>query len=898
MTRPPKLVDWLLRHSLPRGPAGDSIRGDLLEDLLASGDRPAARLRYRVDALSIVARYALRRAPQPHGNPSHRRNSMETIRQDLKYAARSLLKRRSFSLMVITTLALGIGANTAIFTIVNAVLLRPLPFDEPERLVVLYERNVIGDEQRQSVAPGNFLDWRQASTSFEHMTAQTTRTVTVTRDTPGAEAERVGMCVCSGNLFSTLRVSPVAGRSFRADEDRNGAPRAVVIAFELWQRQFGGAADAVGKSIRLDNEAYEVIGVAPRGFSYPNRAVEAWLPILTQIPPQQQIRHDLHYLRVIARLRDGISMEQAGAELDGIASRYKAAHPNEATGAGATVIPLHDDLVGETRRPLAVLSGAVLCVLLIACLNIANLMLTRAAARTREIGIRAALGASRGRIIRQLVTESVVLGLAGGAVGLMLALWVANVLVKRAPGVDAILPSGQVPIDLPVFLFAFSIALGAGVAVGLFPAIRGSRADVTTDLKDGSRTSTASRGHGRLRDVLIAAEVALSLVLLTVAGLLVHSFSRLYDVQPGVRIDNTLTMGTFLAGPGYRNAATRSALLDQLGDRLRTLPGVASAGLVSCAPLTGQCNTLFFYIEGRPYVPGKFFAAFERSADPGYFAAAGIPLLHGRTFARNDGVGDAKSPRLGSIVISESMAKRFFPGEDPLGKRIFFDFEMQRERLEGFPAPRYEVIGIVGDVLPALDQAITPTLYRPMLDVAPRGASILLHTKVEPRSVVSAAREEIRRLDPGLTTFQVLTMEDLLGRSTSDRRFSLLLVVSFAALAVLLAAVGLYGVVSYAVSQRTAEIGLRMALGATNSTVCRMMLMQGLKPTIVGMSVGLVVAAFSTKVVRSLLFGVTPTDPLTFGLVPPLLLVLATLACYLPARRATRLDPTVALRAE
>ena len=898
MTRPPKLIDWLLRRSLPRGPASDSIRGDLIEDLMSSGNGAAARLRYLAHALSIVARYGLRRPPQPQDNPLPRRDTMESIRQDLRFAVRALLKRPSFSLMVIVTLALGIGANTAIFTIVNAFLLRPLPFDEPERLVVLYERNVIGDEPRQSVAPGNFLDWQQASTSFEHMTAQTTRTVTVTRDTAGGEAERVGMCSCSGNVFSTLRVSPVVGRLFRLDEDRSGAPRAVVIAFDLWQRQFGGSADTVGRSIRLDNEAYEVIGVAPRGFSYPSRAVEVWLPILTQIPPQEQIRRDLHYLRVVARLRAGVSIEQARAELEGIASRYKAAHPNEATGAGATIIPLHDDLVGDTRRPLTVLFGAVICVLLIGCLNIANLMLTRAVGRTREIGIRTALGASRGRIIRQLVTESVVLGLAGGAVGAMLAVWLANVLVARAPGAEAILPSGSVPVDPSVFLFAFAIALGAGVAVGLFPAIRGSRADVTTDLKETSRASTASRGHGRLRDVMIAAEVALSLVLLTVAGLLVHSFSRLYEVQPGVRINNTLTMGTSLAGPGYRDRAKRTASLGELGDRLRTVPGVASVGLTSCAPLTGQCNTLFFYIEGRPYVPGKFFAALERSADPGYFAAAAIPLLRGRTFTRDDGVGDANNPRLGSIVISESMAKTFFPGEDPLGKRIFFDFEMQRERIEGLPAPRYEVIGIVGDVLPALHEAITPTLYRPILDIAPRGASILLHTTIEPRSVVGAAREEIRRLDPGLATFQVQTMEDLLGRSTSDRRFSMLLVVAFAALAVLLAAVGLYGVVSYSVSHRTAEIGLRMALGATSSDVRRMMLMQGLKPTIVGMTLGLVAAAFSTRVVRSLLFGVTPTDPLTFALVPPLLLALATLACYLPARRATHLDPTVALRAE
>ena len=894
---PPKLFDWLLRRVLPPGPAGDSIRGDLIEELSSSANRPSARRRYAAQALSIALRYAFRRASSPpHYASPHRRDTMDTIRHELKFAVRSLLKRPSFSLLVIVTLALGIGANTAIFSIVNALLLRPLPFEAPERLVVLFERDVIANEQRMAVSPGNFLDWQRGSTSFEQMTAHTTRTVTVAGN---AEAERVGVCLCSGNVFSTLRVSPVMGRAFGPDEDRSGAARAVVIAFDLWQRQFGGAADVIGKTIRLDTEAYEVIGVAPRGFIYPNRAVQVWLPLLATLAPQQQIRHDLHFLRVVGRVRSGVSMEQASAEIDAIASRYKAAHPQEATGAGATLIPLHDDLVGDARGPLTILFGAVSCVLLIACLNIANLLLTRALTRTKEIGIRTALGASRGRIIRQLVTESVLLGLAGGAVGGTLAFWLANLLAARAPGAEAVIPAGSVPVDLSVLLFAFATALGAGIAVGLYPAIRGSRAELATDLKEATRGSIASRGHGRFRDVLIAAEVALSLVLLTVAGLLVHSFSRLYEVQPGIRIDNILTVGTSMGGPNYREPAKRSAVLDQLANRLRTVPGVNSVGLVSCTPLTGNCNTLFFYIEGRPYVPGKFFAALERSADPGYFAAAGIPLIRGRTFRREDGVGfDARNPRPGCIVISESMAKTFFPGEDPIGKRIFFDFEMQRERIEGFPAPRYEVIGIVGDVLPALHQEIAPTLYRPLLDIANRGVSILLHTTVQPRSVVSAVREEIRQFDPGLAVFQVQTMEDLMGRSTSDRRFSMLLVAGFAALAVLLAAVGLYGVVSYAVSQRTAEIGLRIALGATDSNVRRMMLMQGLKPTIAGMSVGLVAAAFLTRVVKSLLFGVTPLDPVTFVLVPPILLAVATLACYVPARRATRLDPTVALRAE
>jgi putative ABC transport system permease protein len=364
-------------------------------------------------------------------------------------------------------------------------------------------------------------------------------------------------------------------------------------------------------------------------------------------------------------------------------------------------------------------------------------------------------------------------------------------------------------------------------------------------------------------------------------------------------VDNVLSVGVQMPGPEYRTQAKRSATLRQLSDRLRALPGVADVGFVSCPPLTGTCNVLFFYVEGRPYVPGKFLAAMERSADPGYFAAAGIPLLRGRTFRPEDGVGfDPKNPRPGRVVISESMAKAFFPGEDPLGKRIFFDFEMQRERIEGLPAPRYDVIGVVGDVRPTLQDGEAPMLYRPLLDIAGRGASILLHTQGDPRSVVGAVREEIRHLDPTLPVFQMQTMDELMGRTTSERRFNMWLVTAFAGLALLLAAVGLYGVVSYAVSQRTSEIGVRLALGATDGDVRRMMVKQGLKPAIAGTILGLIAAALSTGLVRSLLFGVTPTDPLTFTLAPLVLLTTAMLACYLPARRASRLDPTVALRAE
>jgi len=454
------------------------------------------------------------------------------------------------------------------------------------------------------------------------------------------------------------------------------------------------------------------------------------------------------------------------------------------------------------------------------------------------------------------------------------------------------------PIDPIVFAFAFAVAVLTGVIVGLIPALRGSRKEVTDDLKDGSRSATAGRAQGRFRAVLVAAEVSLSLVLLVAAGLLIRSLTRLYDVKPGIRVDHTLTMSVSLPATRYPSPIKRSAWFTELGDRLQAVQGVRSAGLTSCPPLVGTCNVLFFYIEGRPYVPGKFLSAEEKSVDPRYFTAAGIPLVRGRWFTNEDGVGpDPQHPRLGKIVISQAMAKAFFDGQDPIGKRVFFDFEVQRERLQGIPAPRYEIVGIVGDVVPALDAPIRPSLYRPLLDLGTNGATILVHTAVEPLSAASSIADAVHGLDPGVPVAQVRTMDDLVGRSTSDRRFTLSLFVGFAALAMVLAAIGLYGVVSYAVSQRTAEIGLRMALGATGADVSRLVVMQGLRPALAGVGVGIVAAFFAVRLLRTLLFGVTPLDPLTFAIVPSALLAIAALACYVPALRAVRLDPTRALRA-
>jgi putative ABC transport system permease protein len=592
-------------------------------------------------------------------------------------------------------------------------------------------------------------------------------------------------------------------------------------------------------------------------------------------------------------------MAQAKAEIDTLATRYKRTHPQEISGKGGNAVALQTYLVQGVRTSLLILLGAVGCVLLIACVNVANLLLARAAGRTREVAIREAVGASRARIVRQLLTESILLALAGAASGAFLAGSVTQALSAHAPGADAVLPSGAAPADPAVFLFAFAVALIAGIAAGLLPAVQSSRTDLANSLKDSSRSATPSRAQGRFRNVLVAAEVALSLVLLVAAGLLLRSFSHLYGVKTGVRVDHSLVIGISPADPDGNQHAKTSAFLSQLADRLETVPGVVSAGLISCPPVSGHCGDNVFEIEGHPMPPGQFLDALNRRADPGYFSAAGIPLIRGRTFTKRDGIGlDKKQPRPGSVIVSESLAKKYFAGEDPIGKHIYIDYDVEAKKARGEIIPRHEIVGIVGDVIKRLDAPVQPTVYLPILDGGFDQVYILLHTSVEPHSVTSAVREEIHRLNPDLPLFQVRSMEEVIGRSASNRQFSMLLFGSFAALAVVLAAVGLYGVLSYSVSQRKGEIGIRLALGAEPSSVRAMILREGLKPAIAGVLAGLLAALFATRIIGSLLFGVSATDPLTFTLVPLLLLGISVAACYLPAVRATRIDPTEALRAE
>jgi predicted permease len=481
----------------------------------------------------------------------------------------------------------------------------------------------------------------------------------------------------------------------------------------------------------------------------------------------------------------------------------------------------------------------------------------------------------------------------------LLASFVTNTLISHAPNADAVLPPGSVPVSPLVFLFAFGVALLAGAAAGLFPALQSARTDLANSLKDSTRSATPSRAHGRFRNILVSAEVALSLVLLIMAGLLGRGFAKLHNVRPGVRVDHTLIVGLSIPDPTNQEQAKTSAIISQLSERMEHVPGVISAGIVSCPPVMGHCSDWVFSIEGHPLPPGQMMDALDRGADPGFFTAAGVPLLRGRTFTRQDGIGfDKQHPRLGSMIISESLAKQFFPGEDPIGKVITIGMDQEFSTLKRTAVPRYQVVGVVGDVLKQLDAKVQPTFYVPLLDGNFNDVYIVLHTAAEPHSVTSAVREEIHRLRPDLPLFDVRTMQEALGNSASDRRFHLLLFGSFAALAVLLAAVGLYGVLSYGVTQRTGEIGIRVALGAGNSAVRGLILKQGMLPASIGVAMGLVIAAALTRVIQTLLFHVDAFDPITFVLIPVFLLAVSALACYLPALRATRIDPTVALRTE
>jgi predicted permease len=803
---------------------------------------------------------------------------METLFKDLKYGIRSLLKRPGFTLVALITLALGIGANTAIFSVVNGVLWRPLPYQTPKQLVMVWENHQArGGPVNEWLSPADFDDWRGQNSVFSDLAALNDWGPTLTgRDEP----EPLTGAAVSHDMFAMLGVQPSMGRSFSPEEDQTGAPNVVVLSHELWQRRFSSDQTIVGKSISLNEENYTVIGVMPAGFNFPVIPnTQLWRTLRPTLNPACQ--RGCLILRAIGRLKPESSFAGAQADLSTIAARLASQYPDSNSKVGATLVPLHEQLIGSMKRPLLILLGAVAFVLLIACANVANLMLARAATREREMAVRAALGASRGRVIRQLVTESTLLACAGGALGLLLAFWLLRLLVSLSP--QGTPRFDEIRIDGYVLGFTLLVAVLTGLIFGLAPALQISKPDLNNSLKDtGKGVPGGSRG-GRLRSGLVIAEMALALLLLIGSGLLMKSFVLLQRVDPGFNPNQVVTLRVFLNRTHYQAMPQVVNFYSQLLDREKTVPGVQAVAAISTLPLSGNETDTSFMIEGRPQPPpNQEPVAWYNSVSPDYFRAMEMRVLKGRTFTDHD---DEKSPLV--VIISETMARRYWPNEEPLGRRL------------GHPDHWREVVGVVKDVKHfGLDADAPPTMYFPMRQVPARGMNLVVRASGDPSSLVPAVRTQVWAEDKNLAIANLTTMKDLVSSSITQQRFILLLLGCFAALALLLAAVGIYGVMSYAVTQRTHEIGIRMALGARMGDVLKLVVKNGITLALIGIAIGLVLAFALTRLMASLLFGVTPTDLMTFATVSVGLVIVALVACFIPARRATKVDPLVALRYE
>jgi predicted permease len=819
---------------------------------------------------------------------------LDSLLQDVRYGARTLWNHPTFSVVAVLTLALGVGANCAIFSVITAAILRPLPYPHSSQLVLLFENDVLEPSGGPNVVSfANFADWERQSHSFVAMSAgrQTSFDLGATGPFP---PERIDGAIFSWGLFKTLEVQPAMGRAFIADDDRPGAQRVAIISYGLWQGRFGGTSDILNRKIRLDGVDCHIIGVTPQRFGYPTRSVEVWVPIQQILNEPGFYSRGSHQLYVVARVRDGVSIGQATAEVSSIQQRLWRANPGGLLGRGAVSMPLRDITTQESKTSLYALMGAVGCLLLIACVNISNLLLARGSQRSRELAIRAALGASRSRLVQQILAESALLSLVGAMAGLLLAYGLTQALGAHSSlliQADDIDTSAPIRIDSWVLIFAVCVALLAGVFAGLLPARRSALPDTVGGLREGGRAATTGRGQHRLRTGLVSVEVALSMILLIAAGLMIRSFFELQSVRPGVRTHNVLTAGISLPETGYRSREQISQFGQSLLERLHGLPGVREAGLVTCLPVGGYCGDTTFMIEGHPLPAGQFNVALNRAASPDYFKTAGIPLLEGRTFTDRDGRGfDDKHPQESAVVISESMAKKFWPQGDALGQRIYFDDTPN--------SPRYRVIGIVGDVLIRLADQTRPTLYTPLLEGGNSDFYAVLYTARSSSVVAPDLRSTIQQLDADIPAFEIRTIGDIMGESADQQGFEAVLFACFAGLALILSAVGLYGVLSYLIAQRTPEIGIRMALGADRTAVSRLVLMQGLRPTFIGLALGLLGAAVFGRIMRSLLFGISPGDLVTFVSVPLLLIVVALVACLVPIYRAVGVDPAVALRSQ
>jgi len=806
---------------------------------------------------------------------------METLWQDVRFGLRMLIKSPGFTVVAMLSLALGIGANTAIFSLVDAVLLRPLPFREPDRLVMVWEDASRIGFPRNTPAPGNYSDWRAQNQVFEDLAALSWPSFNLTSD---GDPEKIDAQSVTANFFSLLGVKPSLGRAFLQEEDRPEANKVVLLSYGLWQRRFGGDPKLVGKDVLLDGQKFAVVGVMPAGFQFLGRDIGLWVPIA--LSQRALADRNSHYLTVVARLKAGVTLPQAQADIENITQRIARDYPREALNLRAFVLPLREQLTDRVSRALIVLLVAVGCVLLIACANIANLLLARAAARNKEIAVRTALGASRLRLVRQLLTESVLLAGLGGALGVLLANWSLAFLKKLVP--EVMTPLTQVSINSQVLGYTLLLSLVAGVLFGLAPAWQAAKLDLNEALKQGGGRTGLGGSHRRLRGALVVLEVALALVLLIGAGLMIKTLIRLQGLDPGFRPDHVLTVRTAMPRQKYGELPKRAAFYQQVLERVQALPGVVAAGYTTSVPLVWRGGTNSFSIEGHAPAPGQ--DANHRQISPNYFRALGTPLRTGRYFDEHDG-----PESLPVAIVNETMARQFWPNEDALGKR----FKL------GPPdstRPWLTIVGIVGDARQmGLDVPVKAEMYFPcqQIDVFWASPSYLaIRTSGDPMSVVAAVRREVWAVDKDQPISNVRTMEEILGEEVSPRHLQMSLLAGFAALALLLASLGIYGVLSYVVTQRTPEIGLRMALGAQPRDVLRMVVGQGMLLAILGVVIGVAAAVALTRVMSSLLFGVSATDVSTFVSVSLVLMAVSLAASYLPARRAMKVDPMIALRYE
>lgn len=802
---------------------------------------------------------------------------MDTLIRDIRYGFRSLLKRPGFTVIALIALALGIGANTAIFSLVNAVLLRPLPFAEPDRLVWIWG-NVRNGSSRASVSPPDFLDYRQQNTTFEEFAASFSMPLPLNL-TGSGEPERLTGAAVTGNYFQALGVQPLLGRAFTLENEKPGSDQVAVLSYGLWQKRFGGDRSIVNRTIVLDGRTCLVTGVMPQDFNFPQSA-ELWVPINFEIA-QGMKQRGAHFMRPIGKLKQGVTLAQAQADIDAIARRLEEQYPDTNQGWNLRLESLRERLVGSTRPTLFILFGAVGFVLLIACANVANLLLVRAAGRQKEIALRTALGAGRFRIVRQMITESVLLALAGGTLGTLLAVWGVELLVKLSEG--NIPPTAQVRIDVAVLAFTLLISVFTGVLFGLAPAFRTMNLNLSESLKEGGRSGGDGGHRNRIRSVLVALESAVSVVLLIGAGLLVRSLIQLQHVSPGFDPQNVLTMRVDLPRGKYSTPEKNGSFFTEIERRIGSLAGVEDVGLVSELPLSGQRNDVLFIVEGRPPVSSdQAFGADYRRVNQHYFNAMRIPLLRGRNFTEQEVRESAKV-----VIISDLLARQVFPNEEPIGKRLIVVIDKQP----------FEIIGIGGDIRDrALEINPFPAMYLPSYQNG--GMNVVVRTQGDPASLTGAIRKEVHAIDPDQPIAAVRTMNEWMDRSVAGPRYRTALLALFAFVALVLASTGIYGVMSYSVSQRTHEIGVRMALGARRSDVMRLVVRQGMTLVVIGVGLGIVGAIALTRLMSTLLFGVTAKDPFTFVVVGALLMLVAFVACYLPARRATKVDPLVALRYE